>query len=860
MLVIPTGGGKTVIFCNILRRHRGYAVVIAHRQELLSQISLSLAENGVYHRLCAPQSVIREIVRQHVIEYGDSFYDSSAKVIVAGVDTLKNRQKEQWIKQVTLWVVDEGHHLLQKNKWGKVIAFFPHARGLAVTAHPERADGFGLGREYDGLIDKLIVGPCGRELIDQGYLSDYIIRIPPSNLHLEEVPIGSTGDLVKPKMITAVKKAKLVGSVIDCYRRFASGLLGITFAADIEEAQTYADGFNAAGIAAALITAKTPLQERMSMLRDFRARRIMQLVNVDIFGEGFDLPSLGVVSFARPTASRNLYCLDPETEILTPEGWKGSRDLNSIRRVSAYDATTGRMKVKKVTSTLWRKLYEGERMYGIQGPHLDILVSGQHDMLIKNKGRCVKEVAEKTADRKSLFRIPVSAEGSYRGSGLTLNEIHLLGWYLSDGYINRKTNAMVISQAANKFSHIQHIRETLINCGLKFGEHIVHRKNVPKTHHDQHLFSISKGKPRGTQKELRGWGYLEKWCFKSVPRCYDYLTREEFGELLYTLNLGDGVNNHDSLDYVKRTLTITCGGNREMADRIQALCVTRGFRCNLATAHYDGRNAWYILHIRDSKWSSIAGKNVKNGLIFGKKRYRRSRFEKSSAHPDFVWCVGNDLGTLITRRNGKVSIMGNCQQFGRALRIMKGKAHAVIIDHVGNFDRHKFPDTPRAWSLARRERRSRSEPEDNANKTCVNPDCFRIYDAYLARCPYCQHKRVPQSRQSIEHVEGDLLELDTAILAEMRSKIDVPFDPRRFTGAPMIALLTAQKRDREKTLAQEHLRLSIGIWGAIQQRDGMTKSEAYRKFWHKWGVDVETAKALEARPALELNEKVRGEI
>jgi hypothetical protein len=56
-----------------------------------------------------------------------------------------------------------------------------------------------------------------------------------------------------------------------------------------------------------VVSAKTPDNLRVDILRRFAARQILQLVNVDLFGEGFDLPAIEVVSFARPTESFSLY-------------------------------------------------------------------------------------------------------------------------------------------------------------------------------------------------------------------------------------------------------------------------------------------------------------------------------------------------------------------------------------------------------------------------------------------------------------------------------------------------------------------------------------------------------------------------
>lgn len=310
--VNPTGSGKTVIFSDVIHDEKNASCAIAHRQELVSQISIALARNDIRHRIIGPKNVVRLVVGMHMAESGMSYYDPSAPCAVAGVDTLVRRGDElaPWLNSVKLWVQDEAHHVLKANKWGTAAAMFPNARGLGVTATPDRADGKGLGRDNDGLFDKMVEGPQMRDLINMGYLTDYRVFAPKTeDLDLANVTVSKvTGDYNPNKLKTAIRKSHVIGDVVKHYLRIAPGKLGITFATDVETATEIAAQFNLAGVPAAVVSAKTPDAERVAILRKFKNRELLQLVNVDLFGEGFDLPAIEVVSMARPTQSYALYC------------------------------------------------------------------------------------------------------------------------------------------------------------------------------------------------------------------------------------------------------------------------------------------------------------------------------------------------------------------------------------------------------------------------------------------------------------------------------------------------------------------------------------------------------------------------
>ena len=91
-----------------------------------------------------------------------------------------------------------------------------------------------------------------------------------------------------------------------------------------------------------------------------------------------------------------------------------------------------------------------------------------------------------------------------------------------------------------------------------------------------------------------------------------------------------------------------------------------------------------------------------------------------------------------------------------------------------------MPDAPRKWTLIAEERGKKRKRDEDVMPVTTCTQCFQAYEATTATCPYCGYKAEPESRRSIEFVDGDLIELDPATLAAMRGEVEkidgpVPF-------------------------------------------------------------------------------------
>lgn len=309
--VAPTGFGKTVSASALVREKyalRWHVLIIAHRKELIEQWSLALAQFGVPHTFIAQESTISSARNRQQEVLGRCLYDAQSTVIISSVDTLVKKDIGRLKDTLDLWLIDESHHCLLSNKWGRCVDQFKNALGLGLTATPERADGLGIGRHAHGVFDTLVTGPSLRELITAVNLSDYEVIAPPNDVDLSGVNISkTTGDYTDKGLTVALDKSHVYGDVVQHYIEHAYGKLGVVFAVDVRACHRLADDFNRNNVPAVALSARNTNAERNEALRKLRAREYWVVINCDLFSEGFDLPAIEVMQDAQPTKSYARY-------------------------------------------------------------------------------------------------------------------------------------------------------------------------------------------------------------------------------------------------------------------------------------------------------------------------------------------------------------------------------------------------------------------------------------------------------------------------------------------------------------------------------------------------------------------------
>jgi DNA repair protein RadD len=288
LFVAPTGSGKTVIAAEVIRRRGGNCLFLAPRRELVHQTCRKLDDIGVGYG---------------VLLAGDDRHNLYRRVQVASIDTLLARvvrRNRVVLPDFNLVVIDEAHLSITKTRLG-LLARWPDALRVGLTATPIRKDGRALGLIYDELIEVATPADLGLQgfLVTARYFSV-------SEPDLSGVTVVA-GDYHQGQLAAAMNTTTLVGDVVSHWLQHAGGRRTVVFATSIEHSVALAAQFRAQGVAAEHVDAGTPQAERDGMFSRFRSGETQLLCNCFLASYGFDLPELDCIVLARPTKSLMLY-------------------------------------------------------------------------------------------------------------------------------------------------------------------------------------------------------------------------------------------------------------------------------------------------------------------------------------------------------------------------------------------------------------------------------------------------------------------------------------------------------------------------------------------------------------------------
>lgn len=283
LLVLPTGGGKTILFSHLAAMHQPRrTLVIAHREELIQQ---------AVDKIHKATGIVAEI------EKAEQCASFDAPVVVASIQTL-SRRKVKWPKDhFGLIVVDEAHHVLADSYLNVLSHFDQNAFVLGVTATPDRGDKRGLSKYFENIAYEVSL----LDLIKQSWLSPIKVKTLPLQISLQGCrTIG--GDYNDADLGHAIEPylEAIADQLIEYQHRKI-----LVFLPLISLSQKFADLCRNRGLLAEHVDGSSP--DRAAILQRFRNNHTRLLSNAMLLTEGYDEPSIDCVVMLRPTKIRSLY-------------------------------------------------------------------------------------------------------------------------------------------------------------------------------------------------------------------------------------------------------------------------------------------------------------------------------------------------------------------------------------------------------------------------------------------------------------------------------------------------------------------------------------------------------------------------
>ncbi len=265
-------------------------MILATRTKLIRQIHERLDAFQVAHGVTA--APLPELT------------DHAQLVQLCSADTLHRRSRYLPLPAAEVLIFDEAHLAMADTRAG-LLAKYPNATIIGLTATPCSVSGRSLGEQFDALIQ----GPSVKTLIDAGMLVKPRIFNRPvvSTEQLKALPKDAANDYAAGATGELLSRPQLVGDVVGNWLRSASGKRTLAFGCNKAHAAYLTEEFCRAGVAAELLTDETPEADREAVFARLESGQTMVVCNCFLASYGVDLPSTECIVLARPTRSLALY-------------------------------------------------------------------------------------------------------------------------------------------------------------------------------------------------------------------------------------------------------------------------------------------------------------------------------------------------------------------------------------------------------------------------------------------------------------------------------------------------------------------------------------------------------------------------
>ena len=724
LIILPTGAGKSLVIADIASKIDEPLIVLQPNKEILEQNYKKLLSYDVFDCSIYSASLNRkEINRITFATIGSVMnhlhdFDVFHKIIIDECHLVNpgEGQYKEFIEAV------EGR---------KVVGLTATPFRLGQTIDPKtinwKVPQYGsilkfITRTRPRIFDRVLYFCQVRELLDKGYLAQMryfdMVKIEGERVKMENVKLNTTGADYDEKSLKAeFERADFYEYTLTIINRILhpkdgkprNGILVFTkFVEDAERLTWDLDGV------CEMVSGSTPMKEREAILERFKSGETKVVANVGV-----------------------LTCLDTETEILTHEGWKCVDTIKLTDHVAQYD--NGEITFSEPLRII-KKRHAGD-FVKVEGRFMNIRITDDHFVIYKKKARVGLSEQRRTKARhlvgQNIF-IPVSGECApfemeveqprltctkrrfinynaynYRKKGmsreeaeavaaemynrklnfrykspheLTIDECMFIGFWLGDGTCSM--GRFSFTQSLSTPRMCEWIESLLDKIGIYYTvtnypgsiENIIGRPSVAKGHRTYNMPKGTGGFEQYVETNLKA---LLPYLKKGGTELYWGLNKEQVFALCKGLFMADGWHG----DMRKPNAIRFCSADKPLIDLLQAICACRGLCMQISQIKRDVYKVpFFNVSVREAAYHQLVNE--------------RLAIERNDK-PEDVWCVTMPKGTIVTRRGGRVAILGNCgfdypaldtiilarptmslalyyQMVGRAIRPYPGKVGWVI--------------------------------------------------------------------------------------------------------------------------------------------------------------------------------------
>lgn len=664
LAVLATGLGKAVLFAG-LRSHHGFrkrVMVLVHREELATQAADKI------HRWNPGLMIGTEMASRHAAPMDTH--------IVGSVPTLGRQGSRRLAKfnpeDFDCIVSDEAHHSTSP-QWRRVLEHFSlmgpgesPILSLGLTATPNRADGTGLRLCFDEIVYDMGIDAG----IRQGYLVDLRCWRISTKTSLDNVHT-SAGDFKVGELADAVNTPERNGMIVKAWAKHAWMKKTLAFTVDVQHALDLAEAFKAFGVSAAAVWGEDP--DRAHKLNLHRKGDVTVLCNCAVL------------------------CLDMETEVLTDHGWTCWDEMTMVHRVANWQPD-GSVFFEEPKEIVVRPLAETEHMVSVVTARNNFRVTNTHRMIVAygaNRSGWKKIPARSLTNRHTLPACGVAeplptpqveaspayskrrvsanaynlrkltgmgitasrAEAEKRErercglrrkhpSELTPDECRLVGFWIADG--SRVTGKR---RGGIEYTFAQ---STAYPCIIAWFDNLLERLGIHSVRRDNshypnpHIrWALCRGTGGGSLRR-EGLFQLEPYLDKNGSDLLWGLDERQFDALVEGYWYGDG--KHGTAEHGFPKNPYFADTKKSWIDLLCAIGSVRGWRCTVSRIPARKEN-------HSEQWGL---KMVKRGRIA---LSASARIVHEPFSPEQVWCVKTTSKNIITRRRGKVTVMGNTEGY-----------------------------------------------------------------------------------------------------------------------------------------------------------------------------------------------------